>query len=174
MGVWQGLADADPDVDAIYRITSNAPCYLKEQQPVVLGKGTVSPFNTQNTMIRKELFLLMYLPTHTTFRFTDILRGFVAQPIMWLYDYLLGFTNATVVQKMNPHDYMKDFLLEIPIYEHGERIIDLVTGTISANKSVEANLYNAYVCLVKNKILYDKEIIVLEIWLEDLQAIYSI
>jgi hypothetical protein len=55
VGIWQALADENPDVDAVYRLTSNAPCYFKERNPVVLGKGTISPFNTQNTIIRKEL-----------------------------------------------------------------------------------------------------------------------
>ena len=59
---------------------------------MVLGTGTMSPFNTQNTLIRKELFALLYLPTYVTFRFTDILRGLVAQPIMWAAGYALGFT----------------------------------------------------------------------------------
>jgi len=84
VGIWQGLADEDPDVDAIYRLTRSKLCYFDEREPVVLGKGTVSPFNTQNTLIRKDLFALMYLPTYVTFRFTDILRGLIAQPIMWL------------------------------------------------------------------------------------------
>src|ERR1035437_2121049 len=93
VGIWQGLADADPDVDAIYRLINNTPCFFKKRTPVVLGPGTVSPFNSQNTAFRKELFPLLYLPTTVNFRFTDILRGFVAQPIMWLYDYFLGFTD---------------------------------------------------------------------------------
>ena len=78
VGVWQGLADEDPDVDAIYRLTSDTPCYFNERNPVVLAKGTVCPFNTQNTIIIKPLFNLLYLPTTATFRFTDILRGLVA------------------------------------------------------------------------------------------------
>src|SRR4051812_19635532 len=78
IGIWQGLADEDPDVDAIYRLTSDTPCYFNQRAPLVLGKGTVSPFNSQNTMYREELFPLLYLPTYVTFRFTDILRGLVA------------------------------------------------------------------------------------------------
>lgn len=103
VGIWQGLADEDPDVDAIYRLTSDELCYFKERsEPVVLSAGTVSPFNSQNTMFAKNLFPLMYLPCLVTFRFTDILRGLIAQPIMWLDHYNLGFTNATVIQKKTP------------------------------------------------------------------------
>lgn len=168
IGIWQGLADEDPDVDAIYRLTNDSICYFNERKPIVLDKGTVSPFNTQNTMIRKELFALLYLPTYVTFRFTDILRGLVAQPIMWLNNYQLGFTNATVVQKRNPHDYMKDFISEIPMYQYCEKVIELVASATSHDNSIDANLYNAYELLLKSNIVCDQEMRTLEAWLTDL------
>jgi len=171
VGIWQGLADDDPDVDAIYRLTSDVSCYFDQRNPVVLGKGTISPFNTQNTIIRRELFALMYLPTYVTFRFTDILRGFVAQPIMWLYDYQLGFIDATVVQKRNPHDYMKDFISEIPMYENCEKVIELVSKAISKNNSIEVNLYKAYEALLAKNIVCEKELITLKAWLSDLEQL---
>lgn len=167
IGVWQGLADEDPDVDAIYRLTNDEPCFFEEKNPVVLGKGTVTPFNTQNTMIRKELFPLMYLPTFVTFRFTDILRGLVAQPIMWLYDYQLGFVNATVIQKRNPHDYMKDFISELPIYEHTEKVVELVSANINRNAGISSNLFNAYKSLLDHGIVTAQEMVTLEAWLKD-------
>lgn len=169
IGIWQGLADEDPDVDAIYRLTSDEPCYFDKREPVVLGSGTISPFNTQNTIIRKELFVLMYLPTYVTFRFTDILRGLVAQPIMWLYGYQLGFIDATVVQKRNPHDYMKDFISEIPMYQFSEKVIEIVSNAISVEETIEDNLYNAYTALLKENIVCEKEIVTLEAWINDIK-----
>lgn len=171
VGIWQGLADEDPDVDAIYRLTSDMPCYFENRDPVVLGKGTISPFNTQNTIIRKELFVLMYLPTYVTFRFTDILRGLVAQPIMWLYGFELGFTNATVIQKRNPHDYMKDFISEIPMYEFGEKVIDIVTNVLQKSLSIEDNLYNAYEALLQEGIVTTEELMTLKAWIHDVQQL---
>ena len=171
IGIWQGLADEDPDVDAIYRLTSDDPCYFNDRKPVVLGKGTICPFNTQNTMIRKELFALLYLPTYVTFRFTDILRGLIAQPIMWLFEYKLGFVNATVVQKRNPHDYMADFISEIPMYQHVEKVIDVVSTAISNNLSIEANLYNSYHSLLNHNIICDKEMLTLDAWLNDIESL---
>lgn len=171
VGIWQGLADEDPDVDAIYRLTNDSPCYFDERNPVVLGKGTISPFNTQNTIIRKELFVLMYLPTYVTFRFTDILRGLVAQPIMWLYGYHLGFTNATVVQKRNPHDYMKDFVSEIPMYELGDKVIEIVTNVLQKSESIENNLYKAYEALFKENIVAAAELVTLKAWINDIEKI---
>lgn len=168
VGIWQGLADEDPDVDAVYRLTDNTPCFFARRSPVVLGKGTISPFNTQNTLIRKELFPLMYLPASVTFRFTDILRGLIAQPIMWLYDYQLGFVDATVLQKRNPHDYMKDFHSEIPMYQYCEKVIDIVSDAVSSARSIESNLYSAYRALLTENIVGESEMITLESWLKDI------
>lgn len=174
VGIWQGLADEDPDVDAIYRLTNDTPCYFEEREPVVLSKGTISPFNSQNTIIRKELFPLLYLPTYVTFRFTDILRGLVAQPIMWLYGYQLGFINATVIQKRNPHVYMKDFISEIPMYQHSEKVIEIVSNSVSKSESIETNLYNAYISLYKKHIVCEKEIRTLKAWLNDIERMINV
>jgi hypothetical protein len=171
VGIWQGLADEDPDVDAIYRLTKNNTCIFNKRNPVVLGKGTISPFNTQNTIVTKELFPLMYLPTFVTFRFTDILRGLIAQPIMWLYGYQLGFTNANVVQKRNIHNYFEDFLSEIPMYKHSEEIVGIASDVITKDDSIQNNLFNVYVELHTNNIVESKELVTLEAWLKDLDYI---
>lgn len=171
VGIWQGLADEEPDVDAIYRLTDNQLCIFEDKDPIVLGKGTISPFNTQNTSIRKELFPLLYLPTYVTFRFTDILRGLVAQPIMWLYGYELGFAKASVVQRRNFHDFFQDFILEIPMYENVEKVIEITSNSLATNQSLENNLYNAYKGLLKVNIVKDEEIITLEEWLKDIQKL---
>ena len=116
VGIWQGLTDGDPDVIAVFRMTNGKLCFFKHREPVVLRQHTATPFNSQNTLIRKELFPLLYLPATVSFRFTDILRGLVAQPIMWLYGYHLGFIEVTVTQKRNVHNYFNDFLAKVHIF----------------------------------------------------------
>lgn len=169
VGVWQGLADGDPDVDAIYRLTNNEACYFEEKRCYVLGKDTITPYNSQNTATRRALFPLLYLPAHVSFRFTDILRGLIAQPIMWLYDYHLGYTGATVTQERNLHDFQQDFELEVPMYLHSERIVALVADCISRQRSLEDNLLEAYQALCRAGIVCRNEIKTLEAWLADYQ-----
>lgn len=169
VGIWQGLTDKDPDVDAIYRLILDAPCVFKKRKPIILDENTMAPFNSQNTIIRKELFPLLYLPTTVTFRFTDILRGLVAQPIMWLYGYRLGFLEATTTTKRNPHDYFKDFVSEIPMYQHSASIIDIVQGAVSKDRTMGNNLYRAYAALKSKKIVGENELVVLKRWLKDLE-----
>ena len=171
IGIWQGLADEDPDVDAIYRLINNIPCYFNKKEPIVLDNTIICPFNSQNTIFVKELFPLLYLPTYVTFRFTDILRGLIAQPIMWLYGYKLGFTEATVIQKRNVHDFMKDFESEIPMYINTKKVIDIVNDVIRGDRTIEENLMLVYMELLVHGIVTDNEIKTLNAWLSDLKSI---
>jgi hypothetical protein len=140
IGIWQGLADGDPDVDAVYRRVVGRPCKFDDGPPIVFGAGTATPLNSQNTAFRREIFALMYLPAHVTFRYTDILRGLVAQPILWAAGYRVGVTGATVIQDRNPHDLQADFESEVPMYLTGHRVIALCEAAIVPGASVEENL----------------------------------
>jgi hypothetical protein len=173
VGIWQGLADGDPDVDAIYRLTNGAECLFESHAPVVLGVGTVTPFNSQNTAIRRELFPLLYLPVLVTFRFTDILRGLVAQPIMAACGYSLGFVEANVFQERNPHDYLKDFDSEIPVYQHSRMAYETALEAVSDTHSIGANLLAVYSALHRKGIVQAEELNALEAWLSDLEKIQA-
>lgn len=169
VGVWQGLADGDPDVDAIYRLTDNTPCYFdKNKAPIIFNEGTLCPFNSQNTAFRKELFALLYLPSTVTFRYTDILRGLVAQPVMWNAGFKLGFTTATVFQDRNVHNYLRDFESEIPCYLFADKVIELANSSIKTSSSVSDNLFNVYEALNKANIVEKEELEILSSWLTDL------
>jgi len=171
IGIWQGLADSDPDVDAIYRLVDNTEVFFDKRAPIVLAEGTLCPFNSQNTAVRQELFPLLYLPAYVTFRFTDILRGLVAQPILWAHGYRLGFTQATVLQERNPHDYVKDFESEIPCYLHPNRVIAAVSRAIDKSVTVGENLRRAYVELAQENIVTAQELELLDLWLEDVASL---
>lgn len=170
IGIWQGLADGDPDVDAIYRLTRGELCTFDDASPIVLDEGTCCPFNSQNTVIRRELFPLLYLPAHVSFRFTDILRGLIAQPLMWRHGYRLGFSKATVVQERNPHDYFVDFKQEIPCYLHTHEIIEKVDAAASRSTKLSEQLYLSYEALIASGITRAEEMPLLRAWLDDLQA----
>jgi hypothetical protein len=171
IGIWQGLADGDPDVDAVYRMTVNTPCFFNTKPPVVLDTGTVSPFNSQNTAFIKPVFPLLYLPSCVSFRSTDIIRSLVAQPILWSAGYLLGFTQATVVQNRNDHHYLSDFESEIPCYLHAEKIMDVVIGAVSSRFSIENNLLIAYESLIRHHLLPENEMRQVSAWVEDIQNV---
>ena len=174
IGIWQGLADEDPDVDAIYRLVDNTPCYFNKRSPVVLNEGTVSPFNSQNTLFTKEFFMLLFLPAFVTFRTTDIMRGLVAQPILWTKNFRLGFTQATVIQKRNPHDYLKDFKSEVPLFLNSQKILNIATESVNKSNKNEINLMNIYKNLYKEKLVEKKELELLKAWILDINNLKNI
>ncbi|MEI9863096.1 MAG: STELLO glycosyltransferase family protein [Limisphaerales bacterium] len=110
------------------------------------------------------------MPALVTFRYTDILRGLIAQPILWAAGYRLGFNGATVVQERNPHNFLKDFESEIPCYLHPDRVVEKVVEVVSPNKSIAENLLRAYENLVKAGLVPAGEIKLVEAWLHDLSV----
>ena len=168
IGVWQMLADGDPDVDALYRLAIGRDVWFQERAPVVLDSGMWCPFNSQNTAFRKELFPLLYLPSTVSFRFTDILRGWVAQPIMWQYNFRLGFGMATVVQDRNSHDLLRDFESELPMYLMPTETFESLQMAAARGKNVRESLRECYEELLRLKIVRKEELETLELWLNDL------
>jgi hypothetical protein len=169
VGVWQGLANGDPDVDAIYRLILNKPCMFDVREPLVLGRGVVCPYNSQNTVTYKEFFPLLYLPCYVNFRFTDILRGLIGQVILWAHDAHLGFFEATVFQDRNEHDFYKDFLDEDPCYRYPYDVVETVKSSITSGASVSEQLVEAYEALAQKDIVDgEKELPILKLWLAEL------
>lgn len=122
--IQQGLADDDPDVDAIYRLVGGPRVEFADRSALILTDGSWCPFNSQNTTHFPEVFPLMYLPHHCAPRMSDIWRGFVAQRVLWANGWGLLFHGATVWQERNEHDLMKDFREEVDGYLHNEEIVD--------------------------------------------------
>jgi hypothetical protein len=171
VGIWQLLADGDTDVDAIYRLVIDAPVAFRDRPPLVLDEGVVCPFNSQNTVFTRDAFPLLYLPAFVTFRYTDILRGLVAQPLLWSRGLCLGFGPATVVQQRNPHDYLDDLESEVPMYLTGEEALEAATGAVVAGAPLAANLTHVYADLRRRGIVTADELGLLDAWLEDVAVL---
>ena len=156
-------------IDAIYRLLFNDLCIFEKKPPLLLNKGTICPFNSQNTLFSKDTFPLLYIPATVTFRFCDILRGLVAQPILWTKNLHLGFTAATVRQIRNPHDYLRDFESEVPMYLNAEKLVAAVAGKVRSSYSLTENLWAPYELLLNMNIVSRGELDLLHDWL----AIFS-
>jgi len=170
IGVWQGVADKDPDVDAIYRLTDNTPCIFRKKPPVHISLVSYCPFNSQNTTWTSAVFPLMYLPSTVTFRFTDILRGYVAQRIMRAHNFALGFHSATVYQERNEHDLMRDFMDEIICYTRIKELVGIL-DELQLGSSIEDDMLGVYEALHKNEFVSHIELEILNAWLTDIKAI---
>jgi len=169
--IQQGLADDNPDVDAIYRLILPLPLKFKPEGPVVLNKGVWCPFNSQNTTFWRDAFPLLYLPYHCSFRMTDIWRSFVAQRLIWECGWTLSFHQSTVYQERNEHDLLHDFKDEVPGYLNNERIKktleDLALG--SGKGAMLDNLVKAYDALIDLGVVGAEEAQLVAAWVSDLE-----
>lgn len=124
--IQQYLADQDPDVDAVYRLTMNKEIVFNKNTTIGVEKNSWVPFNSQNTVFFQSAFPLLYLPCNVSFRMTDIWRSFVAQRVLWCFDRRIAFHSSTVMQVRNEHNLMHDFIDEIPGYINNKKIADLL------------------------------------------------
>jgi hypothetical protein len=129
--VQQYLADNDPDVDAVYRLTRKDPLFFdRGAESVVLAADTWTPFNSQNTLFYRDAFPLLYLPCYVSFRMTDIWRSFVALAALHHHNLSLAFHAATVEQLRNAHDLMRDFQDEVVGYLRNREIVETLRATL--------------------------------------------
>jgi hypothetical protein len=170
--IQQGLADENPDVDAIYRLILPLPVSFEAGREIILAGGWC-PFNSQNTLWWPEAYPLLYLPAYCSFRMTDIWRSFVAQRICWENGWGISFFSSTVWQDRNEHRLMKDFEDEVSGYLHNSRIRNILEG-VTLKSGVEAladNLRICYSALVRESLLAAEELSLLDAWLSDLKEI---
>lgn len=171
--IQQGLADDNPDVDAIYRLIMPLPLRFRPGRMVALGNGSWCPFNSQNTTWWPSAYPLLYLPAYCSFRMTDIWRSFVAQRIAWVNDWHVLFHEATVRQERNEHDLMKDFVDEIPGYANNWRIAEsLMKLNLKPGRAeIGDNMRLCYDALIGMGLVARDEEKTLEAWLSDISNI---
>lgn len=171
--IQQGLVNLNPDVDAIFRMTSPLPHNFRQGPSLALGRKAWSPFNSQNTTWWKDAFALMYLPGHCSFRMTDIWRSYIAQRIAWENRWNVLFHRPSVFQRRNQHNLMRDFADEIPGYLNAENIRkELESLAIPRGvRRIPAAMRVCYERLVKKNFLDERELPLLECWLKDVATI---
>ncbi len=169
--IQEGLADDNPDVDAIYRLTLPLPQSFRKDRRIALANGSWCPFNSQNTTWWPEVFELLYLPAYCSFRMTDIWRSLVAQKIAWLNGWAVLFHEPNMRQERNEHNLLRDFEDEIPGYLHNAEICEAL-GTLRlkpGSENIGENLKVYYEKLVNMKLVGAEELDLLNAWLGDIK-----
>ena len=171
VSIIQGLADGDPDVDAIFRLTSRDSLrpltFDKVKAYYKVGPMACSPANTQNTVWRdRRDFGLLYLPSYVSFRFCDILKMYIAQAFLRREGRSLVLQGATVFQDRNPHDYFADYLDECEMHLHVDRLLALLDESVGTLEPGPRGLESIYGTLVAQGIVKDaRELPLLRSWL---------
>ena len=167
----QGLADGDPDMDAIFRLTTSIKrdILFEKHKPLLIPRNAFAPFNSQVTTWPIQLLPLMYLPVTCSFRMTDIWRSFIAQYLM-PKSFNLIYVGPQVFQVRNEHDLFEDFKQELDGYLGYEKFIELLKDFKPAEtlKDLPEVLFDVYTKLINFNYFKSLELVYLEAWLNDL------
>jgi len=174
--IQQGLADENPDVDAVYRLVLPLPQRFRRDRTIAIGPGAWCPFNSQNTAWWPDAFPLLYLPSFCSFRMTDIWRSLVAQRIATENGWWILFHEATVWQERNEHSLMRDFADEVPGYLHNRQIAATLQALplLAGVEHVGDNLRRCYTALIDLGVVGRDELALVDAWLSDLRSLGTI
>jgi hypothetical protein len=163
IGIWQGLAEKQPDVDALYGLTSNKTVRFARKPAFHLAKGRFCPVNSQCSFWGPHAFPYLYLPSTVSFRFSDILRGYIAQRLLWRDGRRVGITPPAVRHCRNAHDPMRDFADELPMYLHTKAIVAGIQA-VKLGADPWGNLFRVYESLAAGSFVAGGELELLGLW----------
>lgn len=166
--IQQGVVNKEPDVDAIFRLTRGEYVDFEFQDPIALPKGSMCPYNTQNTIIHYSAFWSLLIPHKTSFRVCDIWRGYIMQRLLWDIGAVLSFFYSDVVQERNDHNLLKDFEDEIDLYLKSGHLVDFLIDWHSDETTIFDRLRALTNDLIKNKFLTHEELVLVDAWIKDL------
>lgn len=125
-GLWLG----DPDVDAIERLyhvadPTDAISY-RGKRNVSPAKGIWTPFNSQNTALRRDAIPAYFLSPYIG-RYDDIWAAYLIKRIADHLGDSIVFGEPLVRQERNPHNYWKDLDSERAGHAHTLRFVDALS-----------------------------------------------
>jgi hypothetical protein len=111
---WNG----DPDIDAICRMEHAPECNF-EAGVFPLAANKMAPFNSQNTFLRSELLQYYFLFPHVG-RMDDIWAAYYVQA----RGFRVVYNKASVYQRRNVHDLVRDMQQEYLGYEYNLQLVE--------------------------------------------------
>ncbi|KAF9934697.1 hypothetical protein BGZ67_003758 [Mortierella alpina] len=175
MMIQQGLADLDPDVDAIFRLSQGQELkrikFCKKSPSIRLSPGTFCPFNSQDSDVFLFALLIAVLLYPVSFRVCDIWRGYWVQRLLWDVNGSLGFTKPTVDQIRNAHNYLDDYMDELQIYSETSAFIDFLSSWKSTSRHLETRIVDLMKAMAQNKFVGAEDVDLVERWVKDLQSV---
>eukprot|EP00397_Hematodinium_sp_SG-2012_P013175 GEMP01013369.1.p1 GENE.GEMP01013369.1~~GEMP01013369.1.p1 ORF type:complete len:525 (+),score=102.19 GEMP01013369.1:36-1610(+) len=176
VGVVQSLADLDPDVDAIYRLThDDVHLFFRRKDAIVaLPVGTFTPWNAQATLIHKRAAWGLLLPCSVSGRVADIARSYIATRIMWELGLTVAFSSPFVLQTRNLHSNVKDFEAELPLYTNKLDLALLRLSKFARTKEtddVPTALQDLTGELTYSGLLKDSDRVLVSVWIKTLRSI---
>ena len=175
IGVLQSLADHQPDLDAIYRITMPNPFFFKrnnETKPLLVPKQVLTPYNAQATLHFKKSFWGLLLPCTVHGRVSDIWRSYFSQRLFWQTNLRFGFLpRPLVVHQRNDHNNLGDLNGEQDLYMKSEHLVKFLGSWRGTGNTLPELIEELWVSLYEHDYIGAKDVELVQLWLNSLIAI---
>jgi len=174
--VQQYLADEDPDVDAVFRLTRDLPCFFEGLPPetpemLAVPPNIFVPYNAQATVHLYEAFWGLLLPVTVHGRVSDIWRAYLTQKLLWDVGQVLSFTNPHVIHDRVAHDYLKDFHCEQDLYLKSHAMVAFLSKWSSDAPTLVERLEQLWAALYSRGFVEIGDLQLAQAWIRDLLAI---
>jgi hypothetical protein len=171
IGLIQSLADSDPDVDAIFRLTRPIPFNFsppEDAAPILLPPKTLAPLNAQACIFTKSAFWMLLLPISVHGRVSDIWRGYAGQRLLWDIGQKILFSPPMVNQFRNPHNYIADLNSELPLYEKSNALVTFLRSWSSQEKTLTGRIEELMIQLYSRDFIGIQDVYLSQKWLASL------
>jgi len=175
VGIIQSLANHDPDIDAIYRLTQkDLPFSFIDSRaktkgyPLAVPLGKYSPYNAQATLHFYSALWSLYLPVTVHGRVSDIWRGYIFQRLAADCKISLLFSAPMVSQYRNAHNYLADFDSEDHLYKRSGKLLEQITAWKPDSKTLPGMLEELYIFLYEHGYLNIKDVELIQWWIKEL------
>jgi len=174
--VQQFLADEDPDVDAIFRLTKPLPCHFKGlpdglPKDMAIPPGVLLPYNAQATAHLYDAFWGLLLPVTVHGRVSDIWRAYLTQKLLWDIGQVVSFSPAYVVHDRVAHDYLKDFQSESDLYLKSTAMVSFLSAWSSDAPTLVERLEQLWAALYSRGFVELDDLLLAQAWIRDLLAV---
>lgn len=170
IAVLQSLADKQPDVDAIFRITMPIPFNFKEtkvNKHLMIPKGALTPYNAQATLHFQPGFFGMFLPITVTGRVSDIWRSYISQRLFWDVGLQVGFiSHPLVIQERNVHSNIGDLTSEWDLYTKSKQLVTFLEGWKGKGRTIVERTEELWVALYEHQYVESDDVELVQLWLQ--------
>lgn len=173
IGTIQLLADNDPDVDAIFRLTQPLPFTFRSpaesSASLLLPPCTFAPTNAQATIHTYDALWSTLLPVTVHGRVADIWRGYVAQRAFSELDLSVVFAPPRINQTRNAHNFLADMSAELDLYfKSGALVRILADHQDDTSQTLPAFIERLAVSLYERGFWGLEDVHCVQLWLEAL------
>ena len=171
VGVIQSLANHDPDVDAMYRLTRGTPFDFKTSAAndwMLLGRGLFAPYNAQATLYLQDALWGLNLPVTVHGRVSDIWRSYIAQRLFMDIGVYLVFAPPHVDQYRNIHNYLGDLKAEDDLYIKATVLVGFLRDWRGHAESLPARLEELTVAMYERGYLELADVHLTQLWISSL------